>query len=675
MEETLAETHTNHAPLHILLQDIIRRHLREQPHIDPEKITSWTTEYDAFSGFQLDQNLPLVQDVLDDTIDTPGIEACISELRKGISLHDQFCDDCQYLFDNWPTTRVDKLYQNDPHNRVAVGREYHTVVLEAAARNGCRFCAYLIQTLRDNDLLELFRKIERRLVGRNYGGATLLVEHLGTWGSDRIINQYLWVNLPGKQLENCHCWGREPFLQLVAHNYEQFCVAIPMEELPKTFQDAIRITRSLGIDYIWIDSLCIIQEDVQDWEREASTMSGVYGGSYINIAASTSKNAHGGMFTKPEFFVDGLRVRVLINGIARVKEVHHTNIYESHVTESHLATRAWTLQEKLLPTRTLHIGDRGAFWECNCDIANEGLPLGIQHPVHTRLKDQQRSDLGLSVLYRWHHIVKVYSAANLTYTKDKLPALSGVARHLSQEHNFQYLAGIWRDNTVNHQLCWKALHPNLRSDRSPSWSWTSIDGLVDFRMPVIRVLDTFPTRIIEAKMDLETEDPFGSVRGGLIRVACLGLLPAQLQSSEGSEFPFIVDIGLKEKLPIRFDFLNNGFDNEDEKLFLLPITHQHDYAFQDTFDDKGEPVWIDCFSLEGLVLRQIFGRQNFERTGHFSLSSHREKNENLPSVESFIEAYMQKGHLVAEQIGGTSLKDDRYPSEEHPYPWYVVDII
>ena len=66
-----------------------------------------------------------------------------------------------------------------------------------------------------------------------------------------------------------HCWGVDPFITLTKKTCETLEVAIPYADLPKNFQDAISYTRTMGIEYLWIDSLCIIQDSEEDWLRES----------------------------------------------------------------------------------------------------------------------------------------------------------------------------------------------------------------------------------------------------------------------------------------------------------------------------------------------------------------------------------------------------------------------
>jgi hypothetical protein len=138
---------------------------------------------------------------------------------------------------------------------------------------------------------------------------------------------------------------------------------IPMYELPKTFTDAIDITRKLGLDYLWIDSICIIQGDNCDWEHESALMSPVYGGSSVNIAASSARDGSQGCFLKPKYFTGGFLAEISIKGSRKVYDFRSPLTYDKATVNSHLATRAWAFQEKLLAPRTLHCGDQGLFWE------------------------------------------------------------------------------------------------------------------------------------------------------------------------------------------------------------------------------------------------------------------------------------------------------------------------
>lgn len=96
-----------------------------------------------------------------------------------------------------------------------------------------------------------------------------------------------------------HCWGASPDnmpLRTTHATKAAHMVSIPMRTLPKTFRDAIDVTRALNVRYIWIDSLCIVQDDLEDWEQEAAKMASIYEGSFLTIAAADSPNSNGGLF-------------------------------------------------------------------------------------------------------------------------------------------------------------------------------------------------------------------------------------------------------------------------------------------------------------------------------------------------------------------------------------------
>jgi len=92
-----------------------------------------------------------------------------------------------------------------------------------------------------------------------------------------------------------HCWGNTEILKLTADNYESMRREIALNGLPKTFKDAIDIARNLGCRFVWIDSLCILQNSVEDWRSQAAVMGEIYQGSVCNLAATAARDGHDGM--------------------------------------------------------------------------------------------------------------------------------------------------------------------------------------------------------------------------------------------------------------------------------------------------------------------------------------------------------------------------------------------
>jgi hypothetical protein len=151
----------------------------------------------------------------------------------------------------------------------------------------------------------------------------------------------------GRYMTLSHCWGKETFLVTMKANLQNHQVSIPPNGLSQTFKGAICITRQLRIKYLWIDSLCIVQDDFHDWASEAKSMGTVYMNSFLNIAPTSSADGRGGcLFARPGHGKIHLSSTVGIH-----REVgRFTNLVDAGI----LYTRGWVVQERCLSPRTLH---------------------------------------------------------------------------------------------------------------------------------------------------------------------------------------------------------------------------------------------------------------------------------------------------------------------------------
>lgn len=170
-----------------------------------------------------------------------------------------------------------------------------------------------------------------------------------------------------------HCWGSTRHIITEKNNIESHRKGIPLQQLPKTFQDAIVFTKGIGLRYLWIDSLCIIQDDINDWKNEAAKMADVYRNAYCTMAAAGSKDDEEGIFTKrSEQDVCVLRYSAANTYIAATyAEDDVAAMLELH--KSPLSNRAWTLQERLLSQRTIHFTTSRVIWECQSKLETEDL--------------------------------------------------------------------------------------------------------------------------------------------------------------------------------------------------------------------------------------------------------------------------------------------------------------
>jgi hypothetical protein len=176
---------------------------------------------------------------------------------------------------------------------------------------------------------------------------------------------------PGKYLALSHRWGaptqHRKFCTLTS-NIEDYKKGIAIDEMPKTFQDAIAITRSLGVPYLWIDSLCIIQDN-EDWDHESRLMERVFSSAYATIAATCSSGTEDG-FMKPR--PDRQCVR-----IGRENSAYYVceaiDNFHDDVDQAALNKRGWVLQERALSRRTIHFTERQCYWECGDGVRCETL--------------------------------------------------------------------------------------------------------------------------------------------------------------------------------------------------------------------------------------------------------------------------------------------------------------
>lgn len=171
-----------------------------------------------------------------------------------------------------------------------------------------------------------------------------------------------------------HCWGEGQLTRLQKNNEEAFRQAISWDSLPQTFMDAIRVARSLGSEYLWIDSLCIVQDSLEDWCRESATMRDVYRNSMCNIAASSAANSHEGcLYPRNPRFLEPARLPWPSAASDDFYLINGAGLEASYP----LYTRAWVLQEALLAPRTIDCGKTQLFWRCDALTASEELPGGL----------------------------------------------------------------------------------------------------------------------------------------------------------------------------------------------------------------------------------------------------------------------------------------------------------
>jgi hypothetical protein len=163
-----------------------------------------------------------------------------------------------------------------------------------------------------------------------------------------------------------HCWGKVPFFTLTQDKLQQLERSIPMQQLPMAFQDAIRITYDLGFRYIWIDSLCIIQDSRDDWHKESVAMDRVYLNGVLNLAATGYRNGQEGLlrFTEPREIMPPKIDCAKFNSHSPKYSVFSSFDWNREVTRAPLNQRGWVCQEQVMASLYLFFSLLSAQFKC-----------------------------------------------------------------------------------------------------------------------------------------------------------------------------------------------------------------------------------------------------------------------------------------------------------------------
>ncbi len=343
---------------------------------------------------------------------------------------------------------------------------------------------------------------------------------------------YLWTSAK-KYAALSHCWGPTVPIKTLHETIEQFKMGINWHDLTATFQDGITVARRLGIDWIWIDSLCIIQNDTSDWEIEASKMSDYYKNAYITISATSSANgsvpflrSRDSLWTPARFECLKSDGKPFIVEARLIPEKPYSNTIEGW---GPLTTRAWTFQEHILSTRAVHYASAEVIWDCIEERNSENglLYINLYESLPPKIKVP-------GVYMLWYDMVQRYSLRQITFESDRLPALGGIARIIQEGSHSNYVAGLWKEDLIK-GLCWSISSDSTdkivvaNENKVPSWSWASVSLPITFLQEEVA---SFLATINDASCEITGLNPFGNVVGG--NVALKGKLAEVIISCDNS---------------------------------------------------------------------------------------------------------------------------------------------
>ncbi|KAL5316747.1 hypothetical protein ACEPPN_015798 [Leptodophora sp. 'Broadleaf-Isolate-01'] len=270
-----------------------------------------------------------------------------------------------------------------------------------------------------------------------------------------------------------HCWGKGKTLRLMASNIDELRSNINLDELPASYREANSICNKFGFQYIWIDSLCIIQDSIDDWRQEAMAMRDVYRNSTLNIAAAAaSENSDSSFTARDASTISPLPIDAQWEGQNPGKYyLTNANTYRDEVASSPLRRRAWVVQEVWLASRNLYLTKNQLWWKC-CEIeASESYPDGLPEELSSRgsLTGFGKQRYGIKGLHHsWNRLVETYSACGLTVPSDKMIAFAGIAQHFQTLLGSDvYAAGLWRSQ-LPQALCWFSTK-EVRAFRPPAY--------------------------------------------------------------------------------------------------------------------------------------------------------------------------------------------------------------
>ena len=326
-------------------------------------------------------------------------------------------------------------------------------------------------------------------------------------------------------------WGPGKQSETTKENVEERYKNLMTSEFPKTLQDAIQVARGLGLEYIWIDRICIVQDDEEEWVKEASLMADIYANAYVVLSATATEDSKDGFLHKrleplvikyPQHDQRDREVRARefeSHDCPRLDCFHHAVKYSYTVLR-----RGWCMQERFLARRIIHfLPDEILFEcehkrECECGAATkESMMRRGGHGYSAFAKLRAAPEMTRSFASDWMSIVYEYSKMELTFGKDSLPALSGVAACMERLGPGNYIAGLWEHRVVC-QLGWfvntshitrRWKYPENGDILGPTFSWSSHVHSIDIREPPPDVQYICTLKSFQAPP--ATSNPYGPV--------------------------------------------------------------------------------------------------------------------------------------------------------------------
>lgn len=342
-----------------------------------------------------------------------------------------------------------------------------------------------------------------------------------------------------------YVWGGPGQFKFTAESEQSLRAGMEPTVFAKTICEAIQLTHALGFRYIWIDALCIQQDSPSDWQEQSTLMGQVYGNAGLTIMAARSTGVQNG-FLEPKTPSAVCCGAVNYRGTPQPVFLTHSKLRPELPSDA-LDLRAWTFQEEHLSKRKVIFTSRQLEWHCQREkFEEQEREQSYDHvrprcttpefrsndryqPLAGLLEPDHAHSMKMSN-YQWMEIVKKYSARQITFESDRLPAISGIARVYAAQTGQEYRAGLWSGLHFIDLLLWFPI-TDIASSRSnstapnppyiaPSWSWLAAGCAVDFKGWI--GVDTCHKHIaadLKCLLTPETDDPFGQLTYGHLDIS------------------------------------------------------------------------------------------------------------------------------------------------------------
>jgi hypothetical protein len=287
-----------------------------------------------------------------------------------------------------------------------------------------------------------------------------------------------------------YCWGPEGSnFKTTEDNLYKMEKGILIDELPQTLKDVVEMVSYLDLKYLWVDAVCIVQDN-DEWDIEAEKMGGVYVNAHLVISATASPSVHSGLYAEQKTY--STVERTAFHHIMRSCRTMPQRDWDGRINDGFpLLCRAWAFQERILSRRIVHFTMMELIWECLedrwCECKDQGKSKDLSGKINNlsgAIKACIDDPDPIKFRPLWRECVQSYSKRTLSKPDDRLIAISGVASLIRGRSNYDewYLSGLWKD-ALPWDLLWfrdQTSTLDVGKPRSPSWSWSSVDGGIEW---------------------------------------------------------------------------------------------------------------------------------------------------------------------------------------------------